>query len=405
MDHSRYNIELARTSAIAGPAAGAEQPVLRRDPAAVRRLAGVPRQHERGEPDHVLPDGAAVLFADHGDRQPVQPGAGRRWQAPGRGVPAGRHAARTGRMRRTPSSFENPHRGRERPRPPPRARGSNSGASRSVTILPGSILHDVNFVGRARARRWHSSGTPAAARARSSTWRPSSATLPTRRVLIDGREDPPRDERSLHRADGDGAAAELSCSTGTVIRQYPAGGPPGSDGGRRARAAVERLGFHRFHRSDAARLRHRTSPGRGAGLSVLPAAACLLRPGAAGQSADRDPGRGHESSIDALTEAPSADGASDAAARESFVVAHRLSTIRTADLLLVLDQGRIIERSTMRASWPRAEFMQRFTGNSSKSTMEPRGSGRIEMPTYATIFLGKRPNFALERRCYQRKPV
>ena len=32
--------------------------------------------------------------------------------------------------------------------------------------------------------------------------------------------------------------------------------------------------------------------------------------------------------------------------RTSFIVAHRLSTIRQADLVLVLDQGRIIERGT-----------------------------------------------------------
>jgi ATP-binding cassette subfamily B protein len=32
--------------------------------------------------------------------------------------------------------------------------------------------------------------------------------------------------------------------------------------------------------------------------------------------------------------------------RTSFIVAHRLSTIRHADSVLVLDQGRIIERGT-----------------------------------------------------------
>jgi ATP-binding cassette subfamily B protein len=32
--------------------------------------------------------------------------------------------------------------------------------------------------------------------------------------------------------------------------------------------------------------------------------------------------------------------------RTSFIVAHRLSTIRQASLVLVLDQGRIVERGT-----------------------------------------------------------
>ena len=53
------------------------------------------------------------------------------------------------------------------------------------------------------------------------------------------------------------------------------------------------------------------------------------------------------SSIDALTEARLQKALSVLLqGRTSFVVAHRLSTIRGADLVLVLDKGRIIERGT-----------------------------------------------------------
>jgi len=53
------------------------------------------------------------------------------------------------------------------------------------------------------------------------------------------------------------------------------------------------------------------------------------------------------SSIDAMTEARIQHALSTLLRhRTSFVVAHRLSTIRGADLVLVLDQGRIIERGT-----------------------------------------------------------
>ena len=53
------------------------------------------------------------------------------------------------------------------------------------------------------------------------------------------------------------------------------------------------------------------------------------------------------SSIDALTEARLQKALIELLrSRTSFVVAHRLSTIRHADLVLVLDQGRIIERGT-----------------------------------------------------------
>jgi ATP-binding cassette subfamily B protein len=53
------------------------------------------------------------------------------------------------------------------------------------------------------------------------------------------------------------------------------------------------------------------------------------------------------SAIDALTEARLQRALiALLRGRTSFVVAHRLSTIRHADCVLVLDQGRIIERGT-----------------------------------------------------------
>ena len=53
------------------------------------------------------------------------------------------------------------------------------------------------------------------------------------------------------------------------------------------------------------------------------------------------------SSIDTRTEALVQKGM-DAlmAGRTTFVIAHRLSTVRNADCIMVLDHGRIIERGT-----------------------------------------------------------
>jgi ATP-binding cassette subfamily B protein len=53
------------------------------------------------------------------------------------------------------------------------------------------------------------------------------------------------------------------------------------------------------------------------------------------------------SSIDTLTEARvQAALMKLTVGRTSFIIAHRLSTVRHADQVLVLDQGRIVERGT-----------------------------------------------------------
>lgn len=45
--------------------------------------------------------------------------------------------------------------------------------------------------------------------------------------------------------------------------------------------------------------------------------------------------------------------------RTSFIVAHRLSTIREADSILVMKDGKIIEQEIMIPCWHRTAFMQR----------------------------------------------
>ena len=46
--------------------------------------------------------------------------------------------------------------------------------------------------------------------------------------------------------------------------------------------------------------------------------------------------------------------------RTTFLIAHRLSTVRNADLILVMDQGRIVERGTHRELIERDGFYRRI---------------------------------------------
>ena len=64
--------------------------------------------------------------------------------------------------------------------------------------------------------------------------------------------------------------------------------------------------------------------------------------------------------------------------RTSFVIAHRLSTVRNADCIMVMEQGRIIERGTHdQLMEEKGRYYQLYTGKSTARAAEMAGIGDI----------------------------
>ena len=167
--------------------------------------------------------------------------------------------------------------------------------------------------------------------------------LPTSgEVVVDGREIRTLTSGSLHRQMGM-VQQQNFLFGGTVLDNIRLGRPDATEAD--VRAAVARLDCLDLLESLPRGL-HTEVGERGAGISagqrqlVCFARALLADP----RLLILDEAT---SAIDALTEARLQKALlALLAGRTSFVVAHRLSTIRHADLVLVLDQGRVIERGT-----------------------------------------------------------
>ena len=203
------------------------------------------------------------------------------------------------------------------------------------------VLHDIDFVaepGRSVALVGHTgSGKSSIINLVAKFYLPTAGE-----VRIDGRDIRLITGHSLHRQMGMVQQQNFLFS-GTVLENIRLSRPGASE--EEVREAAQRLDCIDIMESLPRGLRTEVGE-RGAGLSVgQRQLVCFCRAWRA------DPRivilDEATSSIDALTEHRLQKAlVTLLAGRTSFIVAHRLSTIRHADLVLVLDQGRIVERGT-----------------------------------------------------------
>jgi len=234
--------------------------------------------------------------------------------------------------------------------PDPRREGGEGGARvefRGVSFgydPSRLVLHDISFTaepGQTIALVGHTgSGKSSIINLVSKFYLPTSGE-----ILVDGREIRSITGRSLHHQMGMVQQQNFLFS-GSLMENIRLGSPGATEDD--VRAAAAKLGCTGFLGELPDGLETQVGE-RGAGLSVgQRQLVCFMRALLA------DPRivilDEATSSIDALTESRLQTAlATLLRRRTSFVVAHRLSTIRTADLVLVLDQGRVIERGTHQA--------------------------------------------------------
>ena len=330
-DHSRYNIDLARASAVLAPLLDLNSQFF----VAILLMFGGWRVLHGSM---AAGDLVAFFLLANSFFSPITIIGNQYNQA----LVAMAGAERVFRLIDTPMDWEDDPAAVALPRPP--AGGGARVEFRAVSFgydPSRLVLHDVNFTaepGQTVALVGHTgSGKTSIVNLVSKFYLPTLGG-----VFVDGREIRTVASGSLHRQMGLVPQQNFLFS-GTVLENIQMSRPDAPE--EEIRDAARRLGC--LDVIEALPRGFRTEVGeRGSGLSVGQrqlicfARALLADP----RIVVLDEAT---SSIDALTEARLQKAlVTLLRGRTSFIVAHRLSTIRHADLVLVLDRGRIVERGT-----------------------------------------------------------